>query len=233
MKANSLRRFVVVGLKQAGLVLVILLFLDVIVLLATAKGLVSATPSIWATGLVSGPIPPILVRFDITDQQLNILWVTLIPPYWACLGAGVGLISWKASDSNPEHKDRVPSRQMLITVAAIGFTVGAISTKTWPSFISSGGSIQNAVVNNLRQLDGAKQQIALEKKLPENYVPTEAELSAYLKHFKPIGSERYVIGSIQEAPYAVFDTDWRIRRRGWREGNTIPKGTEYRLQSNQ
>mgnify|MGYP007106197085 CR=1 FL=1 len=75
------------------------------------------------------------------------------------------------------------------------------------------------------------QQLAYEKKLSADYIPTRVELDSYLRHFEPIGPERYVLNSLGEPPYAVLDTDWRIRRRGWHEGYTIPKGTEFHLPS--
>ena len=40
---------------------------------------------------------------------------------------------------------------------------------------------RNACINNLRQLDGAKQQWALENKKTEQDVPTEKDVSVYLK----------------------------------------------------
>jgi len=36
------------------------------------------------------------------------------------------------------------------------------------------------------------------------------------------------LNPIRETPYAILAKDWRIRRRGWREGYTITNGTIYR-----
>jgi hypothetical protein len=50
---------------------------------------------VWTLAILSGPIPPLLTHLDITDGQLQVLWLAIIPPYWLALGAGAGLIGWK------------------------------------------------------------------------------------------------------------------------------------------
>jgi hypothetical protein len=70
----------------------------------------------------------------------------------------------------------------------------------------------------------------LDKKLSADYLPTGAELAPYINPnglviFRSIGPERYVLNPINKPPYAVLDDDWRIRRRGWRQGYTISKCT--------
>jgi hypothetical protein len=42
-------------------------------------------------------------------------------------------------------------------------------------------SMMNTCINNLRQIDGAKQQWALENKMPDTAVPTAADIAPYLK----------------------------------------------------
>jgi hypothetical protein len=51
-----------------------------------------------------------------------------------------------------------------------------------PNFVKARTTAQmNACINNLRQMDGAKQQWALEHKKPETATPTARDLEPYLK----------------------------------------------------
>ena len=51
-----------------------------------------------------------------------------------------------------------------------------------PNFVKARHTAQmNACINNLRLIDGAKMQWALENKKPDEAVPTSTELSTYLK----------------------------------------------------
>jgi hypothetical protein len=105
-----------------------------------------------------------------------------------------------------------------LLLAILSYSTGPIAGM---SYVRSGRSLESGIINNLRQFDGAKQQFALEKNLPTGYLTTEAELARYLKAWRPVGPEQYVMNPIGELPYAVLNSDWRIRRRGWREGYTI------------
>jgi hypothetical protein len=62
---------------------------------------------------------------------------------------------------------------------------------------------RNACINNLRQIDGAKQQWALEKNAPLDAVPTVKDLLPYLKDgvfpVCPDGG-KYVIHSVSDLP---------------------------------
>ena|SRR5882724_12858094 len=64
-------------------------------------------------------------------------------------------------------------------------------------------SPSNACINNLRQLDGAKQQWALEKRKGTNDVPSVAEISPYVFHQEipkcPVGGV-YTLGPVGENP---------------------------------
>ena len=59
----------------------------------------------------------------------------------------------------------------------------------------------NGCINNMRQLDGAKQQWALENRKTENAVPTAQDLGAYLKVFPkcPAGGS-YLINAVNALP---------------------------------
>ena len=67
--------------------------------------------------------------------------------------------------------------EIMIVVAIIGL-LAAIAI---PNFVKARTTSQtNACINNLRQLDGAKQQWALETKQTGNAAPTEAQLAPYI-----------------------------------------------------
>ncbi|MDB6065471.1 MAG: type secretion system protein [Pedosphaera sp.] len=67
--------------------------------------------------------------------------------------------------------------EIMIVVAIIGL-LAAIAI---PNFAHARiTSQQNACINNLRQLDGAKQTWALENKLTPNATPLDTDLSPYM-----------------------------------------------------
>ena len=67
--------------------------------------------------------------------------------------------------------------EIMIVVAIIGL-LAAIAI---PNFVRARTtSQQNACINNLRQLDGAKQQWALEKKAPQTGTPNLSDIQPYL-----------------------------------------------------
>ena len=70
--------------------------------------------------------------------------------------------------------------EIMIVVAIIGL-LAAIAI---PNFVKSRKTAQkNACINNLRQIDGAKEQWAIENKKSENSATTgsEADINAYMK----------------------------------------------------
>jgi len=69
--------------------------------------------------------------------------------------------------------------EIMIVVAIIGL-LAAIAI---PNFVRARTTSQmNACINNLRQIDGAKQQWALETKQATNAVPLFSDISGYLKN---------------------------------------------------
>ena len=68
--------------------------------------------------------------------------------------------------------------EIMIVVAIIGL-LAAIAI---PNFVRARTTSQmNACINNLRQIDGAKQQWALETKQATNATPAFTDISGYLK----------------------------------------------------
>ena len=92
---------------------------------------------------------------------------------------------------------------LLLPAAAVSVAaVSAMSAIAIPNFVKARTVAQeNACINNLRQLDSAKQQWALENKKPANAVPTKADLMPYLSRWPvcPQGGT-YTIGSMTEPP---------------------------------
>ena len=69
--------------------------------------------------------------------------------------------------------------EIMIVVAIIGL-LAAIAI---PNFVRARTTSQmNACINNLRQIDGAKQQWALETKQATNATPAYSDISPYLKN---------------------------------------------------
>src|ERR1035437_2776535 len=67
--------------------------------------------------------------------------------------------------------------EIMIVVAIIGL-LAAIAI---PNFVKARTTSQmNACINNLRQIDGAKQQWALETKQPATVTPTQGNIDPYI-----------------------------------------------------
>ncbi|MFO1501837.1 MAG: type II secretion system protein [Verrucomicrobiota bacterium] len=90
--------------------------------------------------------------------------------------------------------------EIMIVVAIIGL-LAAIAI---PNFSKARSTAQrNACINNLRQIDGAKQMWATENRKTDADVPTEADVAAYLKgNAMPIcpGNGKYTVKSVGENP---------------------------------
>jgi len=94
--------------------------------------------------------------------------------------------------------------EIMIVVAIIGL-LAAIAI---PNFVRARESAQaNACINNLRQIDGAKQQWALEERALPNATSPDAELILYLGRSGtlalpvcPVGDAAYTIGAVNATP---------------------------------
>ena len=79
---------------------------------------------------------------------------------------------------NTSNKAGFTLVEIMIVVAIIGL-LAAIAI---PNFVRARSTSQmNACINNLRQIDGAKQQWALETKQATNATPAFTDISVYLK----------------------------------------------------
>ena len=258
---NSRRQFVLEGLKQAGWIFGVLLLLvsfaelllwTVRIWHVTAGGItygivhvtyvLAVVTTICGASVLFGPIPKCLTFFDISDKQLLILTFALMVVYWACFGAAAGLLRWKMSASIPEQWQTASlKKNQKYTSWAVGTLAVVLALISFPSgpiagtaMISNGrNSPQFLIINNLRQIDSAKNEFIYEKKLPLAYIVMEADLIPYLKlkdgKLPHVGPEHYVLNPLNQPVYAVLDSNWRIPRRGWHEGFTFTNGTIFRL----
>jgi competence protein ComGC len=100
---------------------------------------------------------------------------------------------WKIVGNANQHPAKLLAVPVVIPMLA------AIAV---PNFVKAREAAQkNACINNLRQIDGAKQQWALENKKEDSAISTREELQPFLKSFPtcPAGGE-YTINAVSEAP---------------------------------
>ncbi|MGH7992987.1 MAG: prepilin-type cleavage/methylation domain-containing protein [Limisphaerales bacterium] len=97
--------------------------------------------------------------------------------------------------------------EKLIVAAALAVFLIVAGAMVLPAFIRARTtSSQNACINNLRQIDGAKQQWALEKSKTANDIPSWADVQPYLGRGPqgeiprcPQGGT-YILGKVGELP---------------------------------
>src|SRR5882724_6896653 len=106
--------------------------------------------------------------------------------------------------AEPRHS----SKSWLVPLAAAAVILLLIAISI-PNFVKSRTTSQsNNVFNNLRQLDGAKQQWALEHHKSDSDVATLNDLKPYLKGGgAPVMGETYVIGRVGDVVTAEVDAD--------------------------
>ena len=89
--------------------------------------------------------------------------------------------------------------EIMIVVAIIGL-LAAIAI---PNFVKARGTAQkNACINNLRQIDGAKEQWALETKQPSGTAADANAINNYIKGGAPScpGGGSYTYGAVDTNP---------------------------------
>jgi prepilin-type N-terminal cleavage/methylation domain-containing protein len=102
---------------------------------------------------------------------------------------------------NTNRKSGFTLVEIMIVVAIIGL-LAAIAI---PNFVKARTTAQkNACINNLRQIDGAKEQWALEQKKGENAACEATDIQDYIKGNKlpscPAGSTAYNVGALGVNP---------------------------------
>jgi hypothetical protein len=102
---------------------------------------------------------------------------------------------WLAVPNGNQH----PAK--LLAVSAV-VPIGILSAIAIPNFVKSRQTAQkNTCLNNLRRIDGAKAQWALENKKTDTDTPTRADLKPYLGQFPvcPSGGS-YTINPVSTRP---------------------------------
>jgi prepilin-type N-terminal cleavage/methylation domain-containing protein len=78
----------------------------------------------------------------------------------------------------------IKSRKMgftLVEIMIVVAIIGLLAAIAIPNFVRARTtSQQNACINNLRQIDGAKQQWALEQKVAATASPADTDIQAYM-----------------------------------------------------
>jgi general secretion pathway protein G len=96
-----------------------------------------------------------------------------------------------------------PAKMLVASAVMVPVGImGMMAAIAIPNFVKARQvSQENACINNLRQIDGAKQQWALEHNKTAKDVPTKSDLLPYLRRWPacPAGGE-YTIGAVGEKP---------------------------------
>jgi prepilin-type N-terminal cleavage/methylation domain-containing protein len=89
----------------------------------------------------------------------------------------------------------------LIEIGIVVAIVGLLATIATPTWVRARSASQtNTCINNLKQIDGAKQQWALDTKHGSSAIPLYSDISGYLKNsvFCPAaGTDTTFVGSYQ------------------------------------
>jgi hypothetical protein len=83
-----------------------------------------------------------------------------------------------------------------------------------PKFAGVGPSKTSRIANNLRQLDAAKHQWAIENGKTGAVVVTEQDVAPYLRSFESAAGERYNLRTLPESPEVRLTRDVEGKPKG-------------------
>jgi hypothetical protein len=140
----------------------------------------------------------------------------------------------RAMNKSPERYRFFSVRCRFFTVTwgsalALGLFAALLIAIAVPNYNHGGSSKTNAIVNNLRQLDGAVQQWAIDHQQTGAVVVTREDIAPYLRAsheihgwVKSVAGEVYVLKAFPRSPEVVLT----------RELDGRPKGTVLRFGTN-
>ncbi|HWY77658.1 MAG TPA: hypothetical protein VN281_18715, partial [Verrucomicrobiae bacterium] len=129
--------------------------------------------------------------------------------------------------AKPQSRKRV-FRMTIVELAAVLAILATLAGMLLPVFLAAKSRSRRVVViNNLRQLDGAKKQWALENKAGPDARPTFKDIQPYLGRGsgelpKPVQGEIYVLGKVSEAPVAELKRGIQITHLSLGDENSQP-----------
>jgi hypothetical protein len=143
------------------------------------------------------------------------------------------------SDSDTATPKSVHS--WLLPVFIVVLIIGLLVAIAIPNYVYSGPGKISVIVNNLRQIDGAKAEWAIEHGITNatqlNRELTSKDLAPYLfggltrkEIVDPICGELYFIRRMDESSEAKLTRD--LREHGWHSNWKLPKGTIIRFGTN-
>jgi general secretion pathway protein G len=91
----------------------------------------------------------------------------------------------------------------LIEIMIVVAIIGMLAAIAIPNFVRARGVAQKTgCINNLRQIDGAKQQWAMENQKPNSETPTDSDIKPYLREGMPScpGGGTYSINALNADP---------------------------------